>query len=111
MMSEAMGERRMPSFTRFLFAAASMLGAGTAASAEGWKLAMPELVYEDGGHAVYRLVCGPADVAVSQYGVTKLLDLQTNQTIPDGPGSSITPGASLMALATDRGDPQLIPAS
>jgi hypothetical protein len=93
------------------FAAAALVAAATPG---GWTLTPPtaasplELTYSEGAKVVYRLTCGASDVAISQYGVTELLDVQTNTKIGDGPGASMTPGASLMALATDKGDPEFV---
>ena len=58
----------------------------------------------------YVIDCRVDKIIVTETGVTELMDIQTGQKVSDSPGSSITPGASAMALFTDRVQPKMIPA-
>jgi hypothetical protein len=104
---------RIMGLTMFM-AAAALAGP---AQGDGWRLSPAvadrplELSLEQGGKTVYRLSCGASDVAVSEYGATKLLDVQTGKPVGDAAGSTMTPGASVMALATDKAEPRMVPAS
>lgn len=67
------------------------------------------MVYSPQEGPSYLFECGD-EVTITERGVTTLLDIQTNTKIGDEPGSTITPGASLMALYTGKGQPNLVPA-
>ena len=58
----------------------------------------------------YRLECRANEVAVTQFGVTKLMDFASGQKIGDTPGSAITRTAAMMALYAGKGTPDLVPA-
>lgn len=85
-------------------------GVVSPALADGWEVQQPpvtsnlQLVYKGDTQASYLFECHPTNVVLTELGVTDLLDLQTNLKIGDTPGSVITPGAALMALATSEKD-------
>ena len=96
--------------------AALVLGSGQA-MAQGWVLTPAaagqdlQLSYAATEQVPgYLFACTATDIAVTEFGVTELLDIQTGQKIPDAPGSVMTPGASLMALFTGKGQPDFLPA-
>jgi hypothetical protein len=103
----------------FAGAAAIVAAAALAApaAAEGWRVKPAgadgplTLDYGEGAATYYRLQCLPAELVVTQFGVTKLLDLQTNKPVADTPGATMTAGAAVMALATDKVQPNLVPAA
>jgi hypothetical protein len=71
-----------------------------------------QISFGEGGAPVYLLECKPTEVTVTQFGVTQLVDLQSNQPVADMEGTVLPPGAALMALATDKTDePNLVPAA
>ena len=84
-----------------------------AARAEGWEIgAALELTYKVDGSPAYKLDCTGAELVVTQFGVTQLLDIQRNQPVGDSEGTTLPTGASFMALATDKGEqPNMVPAS
>ncbi len=47
-------------------------------------------------------------MAITETGVTELMDLETGQKVSDAPGSTITPLASSMGLFTDKVKPKLV---
>jgi hypothetical protein len=78
---------------------------------EGWKLGERTLTLNEAGSPVYKFDCTGAEVAVTQYGVTSLLDIKKNKPVADSEGT-LPEGASLMALSTDKLDePAMVPAS
>jgi hypothetical protein len=91
---------------------ASSTGAAAPATGEGWHLdAGPQLIYDVAGAPAYKLDCSGSELVVTQYGVTQLMDLQKNESVSDTEGSALPEGAALMALASDKSDPNLVPAS
>jgi hypothetical protein len=86
------------------------------ALASGWQLAPAtaegglQLRLIMGKNPVYLFECQVPDVQITNFGVTELLDIQTGNKIADEPGAVITPGASVMALYTGKGDPDFVPA-
>lgn len=95
---------------------AALLSLTSNAQAQGWGLTPAtdvhglQLIFGSENSPVYEFECGAADISVTNFGVTELLDLQTGQKIEDTPGAVITPGASLMALFTGKGQPDFLPA-
>lgn len=87
----------------------------TAAVAEpaGWSLGPSgQITYSEGGAPVYLLECKATEVVVTHFGVTQLVDLQTDQPVGDMEGAALPRGAALMALATDKTDePNMVPAA
>ena len=59
----------------------------------------------------YRFECQANQMLISETGVTQLLDVQTGVKIGDEPGATITPGASVMGVYTDKVKPKLVPAT
>ena len=98
-----------------LYAAAllvSALLAAPAAMAAGWKLGSAgQMTFGEGGTPSFRFDCTGPDLAVTQFGVTKLLDIRKNEPVADSAGSALPEGAALMGLATDKSEPNLVPAS
>jgi hypothetical protein len=97
--------------------AALVLALTTAqAQAEGWMLepgsgtSELRLVYSAGDTPNYVFACEATAIRVTNFGVTELLDLQTGQKVGDGADAVMTPGASLMALFTGKGQPDFLPA-
>lgn len=88
----------------------------TPAMANGWLLSQPtsahplQLILGSDAHPTYLFACNSDNVSATNFGVTGLLDLQTGQKIPDDVGASITPGASVIALFTGDGQPDMVPA-
>ena len=70
-----------------------------------------QLVYSEAGAPIYKLDCSGTEIVVTQFGVTQLLDIQQNKPVADSEGTELPPGAAFMALATDKTEPNLIPAS
>lgn len=95
--------------------AALVMGSGQAL-AQGWALTPAaagqdlQLSYTPEQGPSYLFDCTTTDVAVTEFGVTELLDIQTGEKIGDAPGSVMTPGASVMALFTGKGQPEFQPA-
>ena len=96
--------------------AAVALGSGQA-MAEGWVLTSAaagqdlQLSYAATDQVPgYLFDCTATEIAVTEFGVTELLDIQTGQKIGDEPGSIMTPNASVMALFTGKGQPDFLPA-
>lgn len=96
----------------FLFVAVT-----SPAFADGWEVKEPaaaanlQLIYKGDHQTSYLFECYPTEVVLTQFGVTDLLDLQTNAKIGDTPGSAMTPGAAFMGLATStNGTPNFKPA-
>lgn len=92
---------------------AMLASSGAAPTSSGWTAGPAgQVSFSDGGAPVYRLECQATAVAVSQFGVTQLLDLQANRPVGDSEGTSLPAGAALMALATDKTkEPNLLPAA
>lgn len=87
-------------------------GPAPEAPAGGWRLADRVLTLNEGGASVYRLECSGEEVAVTQFGVTSLLDIRKNKPVGDREGTSLPEGAAFMALSTDRIDePVMVPAT
>jgi hypothetical protein len=86
------------------------------AEANAWTLVPAEadkelqFVLSDEVGIRYAFVCESQTIRVTNFGVTKLMDLQTGTTISDEAGAVITPGASFMALYTGKGDPEFLAA-
>lgn len=59
----------------------------------------------------YRFECQANQMSISEFGVTQLMDVQTGVKISDEPGATITPGASVMGVYTDKVETQLVPAT
>jgi len=59
----------------------------------------------------YIFECAPEAVVITETGVTDLLDVRTGTKVGDGPGSTMSPGASVMALFTGKGSPDFVPAT
>jgi hypothetical protein len=102
---------------RVLFGFCFAFGIASSAHAEGWEIKQPSgatnllLIYKGQGQASYRFECSPTEVIVTEIGVTDILDFRTNTKVDDTPGSTMAPGAALMALATGSDDaPNLGPA-
>jgi len=71
-----------------------------------------QISFSEGGAPVYLLECKATEVVVTQFGVTQLVDLQSNRPVADTEGTVLPPGAALMALATDKTDePNMVPAA
>lgn len=89
----------------------------TSAHAEGsgWQIAPATdtspltLTYDSGGQVAYRFECLADAVAITQTGVTELMDFSTGQQVDDA-ADSLPSTASMMALFSGKGDPQLQPA-
>jgi hypothetical protein len=82
------------------------------ASPGGWALdPAGQITLSDAGKPIYRLDCTGPELVVTQFGVTKLLDVQRNQPVGDTDGSTLPAGASVMALATDKSEPKMVTAS
>jgi hypothetical protein len=85
---------------------------GSDSAAGGWQAAGRVLTYSEAGAPIYVLDCTGAELAVTQYGVTQLLDVKQNQPVADRQGTSLPEGAAFMALATDKvEEPQMIAAT
>jgi hypothetical protein len=90
----------------------STAAAAPAAPAGGWQLGPGvQISYSEAGAPVYKLDCTGPELVVTQFGVTRLLDLEKNQPVGDTEGSTMPPGASVMALATDKTEPDMVAAS
>jgi hypothetical protein len=95
---------------------AILLLTSSPALASGWVLRPAtadqalQLSFNAGQTPAYLFACGEADIRVTEFGVTELLDIQTGHKIADEPGSVMAPGASVMALFTGKGDPDFMPA-
>ncbi len=78
----------------------------------GWELG-PDAQITFGGAAkpVYKLDCSGSELVATQFGVTQLVDLQRNQPVSDAEGTALPEGAALMALATDKVEPNLVTAT
>lgn len=84
----------------------------TPSASTGWALdPAGQITFSDSGKPVYRLDCTGPELVVTQFGVTRLVDLRQNRPVADDEGSSLPAGASVMALATDRTEPEMVPAS
>jgi hypothetical protein len=82
------------------------------APAEGWQLGERVLTLSQAGAPVYKFDCTGPEIAVTQYGVTSLLDIKKNKPVGDREGASLPEGAALMALSTDRiEEPVMVPAT
>jgi hypothetical protein len=81
----------------------SSAAAATPTQPDGWR-AEPDarLSFFESGSPVYTLDCAGPELVVTQFGVTELLDLQTDSHVSDSEGSSLPAGAAVMALATDK---------
>ena len=96
--------------------AASLAAAAAPAAAGEWKAAGAgngrgeTLRYDLGEGRSYLFECAPDAVAVTNVGITDLVDVRLKQKIGDTPGSAITPTAAVMALFTGKGDPEFRPA-
>lgn len=89
---------------------ARMIAALLASAASGgWQLgADARISFGEAAKPVYKLDCTGPDLVVTQLGVTKLLDLRLNKPVSDTEGSALPEGAALMALATDKVEPNLV---
>jgi hypothetical protein len=84
----------------------------SAASAAGWQSGPgPQIRLGEAKAPLYMLDCSGLELVVTQFGVTKLRDMQANALVSDTEGSTLPPGAALMALFTDKVDPNMVPAS
>ena len=91
---------------------AMALISAAAASAGGWHAGPgAQISFSDSKRTVYRLDCSGPELVVTQYGVTQLLDVQENKPVGDSDGSTLPAGAAVMALATDKVEPNMIQAS
>jgi hypothetical protein len=78
----------------------------------GWALdPAGQITLSEAGKPIYRLDCTGPELVVTQFAVTKLLDVQRNQPVGDTEGSTLPAGASVMALATDKSEPNMVKAS
>jgi hypothetical protein len=77
----------------------------------GWSLDPGQITFSEAGAPVYKLNCTGSELVVTQFGVTQLVDLQLNRPVGDAEGSSLPAGASVMALATDKTEPDMVPAA
>jgi hypothetical protein len=94
--------------------AALLASAALAAPSEpdGWALGpAAQITFREAGKPVYKLDCTGRELLVTQFGVTRLVDVQRNQPVGDTEASSLPEGASFMALATDKTEPEMVPAS
>jgi hypothetical protein len=83
-----------------------------AAQSGGWELGpAARIAFSEAGRPIYVLDCTGSELVVTQFGVTQLVDLQKNRPVGDTEGTALPAGAALMALATDRSEPNLVPAS
>jgi hypothetical protein len=92
----------------------TLFGSALAVSppAAGWEVAATgQISFREAGEAVYKLDCSGPDLVVTQFGVTQLVDMQTNRQVADDSGSALPAGASVMALATDKSEPNMVAAS
>ncbi|HEU0098841.1 MAG TPA: hypothetical protein VFQ67_08705 [Allosphingosinicella sp.] len=81
-------------------------------STGGWELdPAGKMTWGTPGKPSYRLDCTGPELVVTQFGVTKLVDVQRNQPVGDSEGTTLPEGASVMALATDKTEPDMVPAS
>jgi hypothetical protein len=82
------------------------------ALAAGWELG-PSGQMTFGGRAapLYKFDCAGPELVITQFGVTKLLDVRKNEPVADAAGSTLPEGAAFMALGTDKSEPNLVPAS
>lgn len=98
-----------------LHAAAVLLSAAIAApaaTAAGWAVGPAgQMTFGEGSRPSFRFDCTGPDLVVTQLGVTKLVDVQKNEPVADDSGSALPEGAALIALATDKSEPNLVPAS
>lgn len=79
---------------------------------EGWKVGPDSrIIFTDGGKTVYSLDCSGPGLVVTQFGVTRLVDLQRNRPVGDTEIGALPEGAAVMALATDEAEPDMVPAS
>lgn len=91
-------------------------GISTQAAAAGWTVQPANsnhgaiLSFGDGEPISYHFECSAKGIVATQTGVTKLLDLGTGKTIGDDADAVMPPGAALMALAGDKGEPKFVPA-
>lgn len=103
----------------FLFGLVLTLATSTAALAESnWRVAGAP------GDAVFALTatvnaekgvtwtfqCEADTVALMQTAVTDLMDMQSGQKVPDGPGAVMSPGAAVMGLMSDKANSGFLPA-
>jgi hypothetical protein len=99
---------------RHYLGAAFLACVAVPANASQWRV-LPaagtvDLTYEVQGAVAYRFSCGASGVRITQYGVTQLMDVATNQPVPDRDAAEMPSGASFMALATDKAKPNMVPA-
>jgi hypothetical protein len=82
------------------------------AASGGWQLGSDgRITFGEAAQPLYKLDCTGPELVVTQFGVTQLLDLQRNQPVGDADGTALPDGAALMALATDKVEPNMVPAS
>jgi hypothetical protein len=99
-----------------LLCAASMVAGPVTAGSSAWHVEggpgtppfRMEFSFGPSG-VTYQFECQPQTVAITETGVTELMDLKTGQKVSDAPGSTITSDASAMGLFTNKIKPQLIP--
>lgn len=96
---------------------ASMMAAPAVAMEPGWMLRAAtsdlgeQFIYESGSQISYQFLCEADAIAITETGVTDLLDLRTNVKIGDGPDAHMPEGAALMALFGGKGTPDFRPAT
>lgn len=81
------------------------------APAGGWQLGDRVLIFGAPEAPAYKLDCTGPQLVVTNFGVTSLLDIRQNKPVPDNEGDALPEGAAFMALATDKTDPAMIPAT
>lgn len=100
-----------------VLAIAMMFAAPVQAQTNGWSLQPAEgahgvvLTYGAGEKVSYRFECTASDVAVTESGVTELLDLSTGKKVGDGADAVMPEGAAMMAVFGGKGDPKFQPAA
>jgi hypothetical protein len=92
--------------------AMALVSAAATPLAGGWHAGPgAQISFGDAERTVYKLDCSGPELVVTQYGVTQLLDLQENKPVGDSDGSTLPAGAAVMALATDKVEPNMIRAT
>src|SRR5205085_1646477 len=95
-----------------LVIAASLVIASTPSWAGEWKAVGPgngrgeRLTLAVDDSRTYTFECASDAIAITETGVTDLIDIRAGGAkIGDMPGSTMSPGASVMALFTGKGEP------
>ena len=97
------------------FAAVAAFLMSTQAAAEGWAILAPQddqnltLQYSSDGPVSYLFECRSEDIAVTQTGVTDLMDFATGEKVADD-AQDLPATAAMMALYAGKGQPDLEPA-